>query len=111
MKAGNNQGQVGPGKPPKDKQFKPGQSGNPAGRPKKLPQLDKLLADVLGSIDADNSPAQKILEALAKKAEKGDTRAAEIILDRAYGKAKQSIQVEVDPIKTLKVEPASNQGQ
>ena len=29
-------------------EFKPGQSGNPNGRPKKLPELDKLLADVLG---------------------------------------------------------------
>ena len=28
--------------------FKKGQTGNPNGRPRKLPELDKLLADVLG---------------------------------------------------------------
>lgn len=69
------------------------------------------MADVIGDVDEDNSRAKKILEAIATKAEKGDTRAAEIILDRAFGKVKQSIQVEVDPIKTLKVERAGNQGQ
>jgi hypothetical protein len=30
------------------KPFKKGQSGNPEGRPKKIPEIDKLLADVLG---------------------------------------------------------------
>lgn len=88
--------------------FKPGQSGNPKGRPKKLPALDKLLAEVLGSPDDDDSPAKEILEALAKRAKKGDTRAAEIILDRAYGKAKQHIEIEGEPITAYIYEPASN---
>lgn len=86
--------------------FKPGQSGNLKGRPKKLPELDKLLADVLGG-DTEDTPAKRILEALIKKAEKGDTRAAEILLDRGYGKAKQSIFIEANPIKALTIEPAS----
>ncbi len=74
------------------KPFKKGQIGNPNGRPKKLPQLDKLLIDVLGSVDDDTSPAHDILLALEKKAKGGDVRAAEVLLDRAYGKAKQFLE-------------------
>lgn len=73
------------------KHFQPGQSGNPAGRPKKLPELDKLILQVLGG-DNDESGAQAILEALKKKALKGDVRAAEILLDRTYGKTKERIE-------------------
>lgn len=74
-------------------QFKPGKSGNPHGRPKKLPAIDKLMADVLGSIDGKDSEAQAILEALANRAKKGDVRAAEVLLDRGYGKAKQTTEI------------------
>ena len=93
----------GYGDPPKDKQFKKGQSGNLNGRPRKLPELDKLLADVFG----DNE-MEKVLRAVYAKALKGDTRAAEILLDRGYGKAKQQMEIEVkDPIKSYKIVPAS----
>ena len=71
-------------------EFKPGQSGNPNGRPKKLPELDKLLADVLGEEKDGLTAAEAILKALRMKAAKGDIRAAEVLLDRAYGKAKQN---------------------
>ena len=78
--------------PNQDKnQFKKGESGNPNGRPRKLPELDKLLADVLGEEKDGVSAAEAILKALRLKASKGDVRAAEIILDRAYGKARQVI--------------------
>jgi hypothetical protein len=70
-------------------QFKKGQSGNPKGRPKKIPDLDKLLADVLGEEKDGVEAAKAILMALRAKATKGDVRAAEVLLDRAYGKAKQ----------------------
>lgn len=74
-------------------QFKKGQTGNPTGRPKKLPELDTLLLDVLSNEDKGGiTAAQRILHALVKKAEQGDIRAAELIFDRAYGKALQSIQ-------------------
>jgi hypothetical protein len=36
---------VGYGRPPPEHQFKPGQSGNPRGRPKKYPTLLELFAD------------------------------------------------------------------
>lgn len=76
---------------PNNKPFPKGVSGNPNGRPKKLPELDKLLADVLGEEKDGITAAEAILKALRAKATKGDTRAIEIMLDRAYGKAKQTI--------------------
>jgi len=82
-------------KPPEHSKFKKGQSGNPNGAPKKLPELDKLLAEVLGGInDTDENAAKSILNALIAKAKKGDVRAAEVLMDRAYGKAKQEIAID-----------------
>jgi len=85
------------------KPFKPNQSGNPNGRPKKLPELDKLLADVLGEEKDGIEAAKVILMALRAKATKGDVRAAEILLDRAYGKSKQAIDMTTggDKIQTV----------
>lgn len=70
--------------------FKKGQTGNPNGRPKKLPQLDALIADVLGEEKDGKTAAEAILMAMRAKAAKGDVRAAELILNRAYGKPKDN---------------------
>lgn len=79
--------------PPAEHQFKPGQSGNPNGRPKKIPELDKLLAEVLGEEKDGITAAEAILKRLRQQAAAGNIRAAEVLLDRAYGKAKQSVEV------------------
>ena len=79
---------------PNNKPFQKGESGNPNGRPKKLPELDKLLANVLGEEKDGITAAETILKALRVKATKGDIRAAEVLLDRGYGKAKQTIENE-----------------
>lgn len=73
------------------KKFQPGQTGNPNGRPKKLPDLDKLLAEVLGPNKDGRDGMEVIIEAILKKAAKGDVKAAELLLNRGYGKAKQFI--------------------
>lgn len=78
--------------------FKKGQTGNPNGRPKKLPDLDALLCDVFGS-----DQMEKVLKAVYAKALKGDTRAAEIILERGYGKVKQGIDSTVKAEQIIKV--------
>jgi len=79
---------------PNDKtKFKKGESGNPNGRPRKLPEIDKLMADVLGEEKDGIEAAKAILMALRSRATKGDVKAAEVLLDRAYGKAKQDLQV------------------
>ena len=85
-----------PGKIPEGaKPFQKGKSGNPKGRPKKLPELDKLLADVLGEEKDGVTAADAILRKLRAMAASGNIRAAEILLDRAYGKAKQTVDMEV----------------
>ena len=95
------------GFPNDDAKFKPGESGNPNGRPKKLPALDVLMAEVMGEEKDGKTAAQAILSALRAKAAKGDVRAAELLLDRAYGKSKQSVehsgQLEVTTISGMKV--------
>ena len=100
-KQGNNTGNVGRSKPPKHTQWRPGQSGNPNGRPKKetclttllKEELEKAVTDqnLLKSVDAkigDITWAQMIAIALIRKAAKGNERAAEIIFDRAEGKVR-----------------------
>ena len=67
---------------------------NKLGRPKKLPGLDELLLDVLGDGEKKNE-GKAILEALLKRAKKGDVRAAEVLFDRGWGKVKQSVEFTV----------------
>jgi hypothetical protein len=76
--------------------FTKGVSGNPKGRPKRIPDLDLLLADVLGEEKDGTEAAKAILMALRSKAIKGDVRAAEVLLDRAYGKAMQRIEGKIE---------------
>jgi len=80
------------GVPENLKPFKKGEpSPNPNGRPKKLPGLDELIGKVLGQDEDGNSQALDIINALVDKAKKGDVRAIELILERAYGKVTQKL--------------------
>ena len=74
--------------------FVKGKSGNPKGAPRKIPNLDLMLADVLGEDKDGIEAAKAILMAMRNKAIKGDVRAAELLLDRAYGKAKQYVEMQ-----------------
>lgn len=95
--------------PNKETQFQPGQSGNEGGRPRKLPSIDKLLVDVLGDENDENSQAKAILKALVKKAQKGDVRAAEILLDRGFGRPRQQVEIGLTPqVKSFKIVRASD---
>jgi hypothetical protein len=55
--------------------FKPGQSGNPAGRPK-----DKTPATLLRKSIADDMP--EIIKTLVELAKGGDVQAAKVLIDR-----------------------------
>jgi alkylation response protein AidB-like acyl-CoA dehydrogenase len=80
-----------PGKIPEGaKPFKKGQTGNPNGRPK-LPDLKAAMARILAEEKDGMTALDAILAALRAKAAKGDVRAAQELLDRGFGRAKQSI--------------------
>ena len=56
---------------------------NREGRPKQIPGIDELLAAVMGEeTKVGITAAEVILRALRKKAERGDVRAAEVLLER-----------------------------
>jgi hypothetical protein len=62
-------------------------------RRRKIPELEVLLGDLLAE-EKNGVPAAKlILAALRKKALSGDLRAIELLMDRAWGKAKQEINI------------------
>jgi len=65
------------------------------GPKKKLPALDILLADVLGSEDenGDKSEARAILQAMIKEAKGGNVQAGIAVLNRAYGMPKQALDI------------------
>ncbi len=80
---------VGYGKPPKHTQFKPGQSGNPNGRPKGSRNLktdldDELSRQILIREDGSEQRVSKqraLVMALCNKAMKGDPRAIRILVE------------------------------
>jgi hypothetical protein len=80
--------EVGYGKPPKDKRFKKGQSGNPKGRPKRARGIATELGEELIErvIVRENGTVKKIskmraiVKAQVTKAMSGDTRAAQAVI-------------------------------
>jgi hypothetical protein len=85
--------------------WKKGESGNPNGRPRKLPELSKLMADILGDEKNGLTTAERILKAIEAKALKGDIKAAEMLLDRGYGKPKQTQETNItssDPLVIIR---------
>lgn len=74
------------------KPWKKGQSGNPNGRPK-LPDIREALARVMADPVGGMTALEATLEAIRQKALSGDVRAAELLLDRAYGKSAQTLDV------------------
>ena len=88
------------------KNLKPIQKGevrNPNGaKGRKLPGLDILLAEVLGEETKGVTAALQMIQALQKKAAKGDVRAAELLMNRAYGKVKENIDLNGELIVKFK---------
>lgn len=75
--------------------FKKGNPGGP-GRPK-LPDLKEILAKVLGKENEEGkTEAEQILEALKKQAKAGNVKASQLLLDRGFGKVKESLDITTD---------------
>jgi ribosomal protein L25 (general stress protein Ctc) len=84
------------GNPQNLKPFEKGHKRTPnAGRPKKIPALDVLLADLFGEDEKGKSAARDVLNTLKVAATSGKMsatrlRAAEVIADRVWGKPKSN---------------------
>jgi hypothetical protein len=63
---------------------------NKKGRPK-LPDIKDALIKVLADEKDGMNALEAVLKALRAKAVKGDVRAAEVLLDRAFGKAQSHV--------------------
>lgn len=81
------------GKKTGGKDFKPGQSGNPSGRPKS--SVHKLL------IEKCDERLPKIYEVLFALAEAGNIRAIEILLERRLGKVTDKVKVTATALTTI----------
>lgn len=74
--------------PPEHTRFKPGQSGNPGGRPKRKPVSVELVALLE---EADGQAAKALAKVILREALKGDIAFVKEVLDRAEGKAATAI--------------------
>jgi hypothetical protein len=90
--------------------FPKGVSGNPKGRPK-LPDLKEAIAKILSEEKDGHTALDAILAALRAKAAKGDVRAAQELLDRGFGKAKQTIDTNVTQTKPIVIDWGGNSNQ
>ena len=89
---------TGGGVPPKETRWRPGKSGNPKGRPKgATTSLDKILEQELERLvegdsslgdDGRISRRRRLVRTLLDATERGDARAAKLLLDRVWPAAK-----------------------
>lgn len=100
-------------KKPKSSNLKPFKSGedsrrNLKGRPKKLPEIDTLLIEVLSKKEKGRTLAEQILLKMAEKALSGNLVAADMLLTRAYGKGKFQVEVLTGPDAFLEAMKAAS---
>lgn len=96
----NKDDRVGYRRPPKGSQFKPGQSGNPRGRPPGVKSLSDIVRKIVGQkvTITENGRTRRVprLEAIllraAGEASRGDARALRLLLQltERYGESAQS---------------------
>jgi len=100
------------------KKFKEGESGNPNGRPKGVPNSSTRLTRLLALVQRKKNPVTGELEdfttielmdmAQISKSLKGDTRAYEALLDRLEGKAPQTINTNFNSVQVLSLDPLAD---
>lgn len=77
------------------KPFKKGEDSrrNLNGRPKKLPELKEIIADLLSKEKNGQSLIDGLMTVVVNKALKGDLKATQMLLDYYYGKATQRTEI------------------
>ena len=97
--AKNKEGRDGRGRFTKDapSAFKPGQSGNPAGRPKSVTLSEAIRLQLAKKVSegSDYTYAEAIAQVLCVAAVRGNVNAAREIADRTEGKPRQSVDVDM----------------
>lgn len=89
------------GKPPIETRFVKGQpSPNPKGRPK-LPDIKAILEEVLGEQKDGITAAEALMKKLRQMGAAGNIKAIEMLLDRAYGKPKQTVDTNITGIQPV----------
>jgi hypothetical protein len=96
-------GKVGYGVPPQAHQFRPGQSGNPKGRPKGSQNTDTIIREILdrkvevrvGGILRKISVRQAILTRFAEDALKGNPKSAAFLFNRYDASSSEEKDAEV----------------
>lgn len=93
--------------------FEKGQSGNPNGRPKGVPNSKTRLLRLLELVTKVRNPvtgqeedftiAEQLDMQIIAKARKGDLKAYEILLDRLEGKPKQTTELSADVKGNLQI--------
>lgn len=81
--------------------WKPGESGNPGGRPRKR-LIDRELEELLTK--EDSALAKAIAEVLLARARKGDLRAIQLVAERTEGRPRQAMEVSGPEGERLAVE-------
>lgn len=81
--------------------YKPGQSGNPSGRPKQDPNVKKILKE------ATPAAARKIVELLNCGNSKIEFQAAQEILNRTQGKPREQVAMEISGDTDMKLQVRS----
>jgi len=90
--------------PPEEHRFKPGQSGNPNGRPKGAVSFLKILREKLNEELPDAATGERrkravrLVEAALSAAEDGDFRYFKEILDRFEGKVPDRMSLSVEDV-------------
>jgi hypothetical protein len=100
---------VGPGKPPRHTRFKPGQSGNPKGRPKGSKNFATILQQQLRkkvTITVDGKPRrvavqEVIARRLAADSMKGTTKAMELLIRLTSTKSDEGASKDAAPETVL----------
>jgi hypothetical protein len=101
--------------PPLETRFKPGQSGNPNGRPKGAKNFKTLFEKAVKSaaqkLELGEEPDAveiEIIKRMIREALAGKYPFAKDILDRLYGKPKETIDINAD-LKIQKIEQLEEQ--